>query len=36
MIKEGMATLDAIIKDYTKLFEKTMDIWTSLQEDPTL
>lgn len=36
MIKEGMATLDAIVKDCTKLFEQTMELWTSLQEDPTL
>jgi len=31
-----MASLDVAVKDYMKLFEKTMELWTTLQEDPTL
>jgi len=31
-----MATLEAIDKSCTQLFEQTMELWTLLQEDPYL
>jgi len=35
-IKEGMAIIEDVVKGYTKLFEKAIEFWTSLQEDPTM
>lgn len=35
-IKEGMATLDATVIDFTTLFEQAMELVTTLQEDPNL
>lgn len=31
-----MATLELVVKDYTELFERAMELRMSLQEDPTL
>ena len=35
-IKANMNTLEDAIKGCSQLFEKTMEMWTSLQEDPHL
>jgi len=35
-IKEEIDTLDTAVKGCTQLFQQTMELWTSLQEDPTL
>lgn len=34
-VKEGIATVDAVVADYTMLFEQAMEVVMSLQEDPT-
>lgn len=31
-----MATLEDVFKGCNEIFEEAMDLWTSLQEDPTL
>ena len=35
-IKADMTTLVIVVKDCNQLFEKTMEMWASLQEDPHL
>lgn len=35
-IKDAIATVDAIVKDYTTLFEQSLEVVTNLQEDPNL
>lgn len=31
---DAMENIDTTIKDYRQIFEDTMEIWASLQEDP--
>lgn len=36
VVKDVVAAIDTIVKDYTALFKRVLEVVTSLQEDPNL